>query len=310
MSIWLGDEALRLAASLPQVRRARGARLYTNDGRRLLDLWAEGGRMLSGRRRGGADLAAVEQLDRGLASAFASPWQTRLEKSLCRWLPGFGGFEFFSSETEALLAIAEEDGLFIKELREGRSPRKALGDLASRTRRVMPLDIVADERSEMLHACCIPDLLPDCQGHDDMRKMSAVLSADAPAMIMLPLPEALSFGAIARKKPGGVCRKEGSSPAIPAMKLAAAARAVCDLLAFIRDFDRSRWAAIDSCIEGLFVRQGPWLIPCYGRTEHAAVFADCLAHGVLISPEYRMPSCVPAEFDAGEAAVLKQVRRP
>lgn len=306
MNFWLGDEARRLAASVPPVKRARGARLYTNDGRRLLDLWAEGGRMLAGRRKGGAGLAAGIQLDRGLASAFASPWQARLEKSLYSWLPGFGGFEFFPSETEALLAIAEEDGLFIKELREGGSPHEALRHLVLRTRRLLPLDISAADRPDLLQACSIPDLRPECQNDADVR----TAQAEAPAILMLPLPEALSFGVIARKKPAGSGRPEVSKPAIPAMKLAAATRSVCDLLAFMRDFDRSRWAGIDSCIEGLFARQGPWLLPEYGRTEHAAVFMDCLSRGVLISPEYRMPSCVPAEFDAGEAAVLKKVRRP
>lgn len=289
MNIWLSDDAVRLLALVPPVRRARGARLYTQNGRRILDLWADGGRTVLGRRKGGADLAASEQIDRGLASGFDSAWKARLEKTLRQWLPGFEEFEFHASETEALLTIGEKDGGFREALRDGNSPMETLRLLASRTRRFMPLEVFGNGR------------LP---GNAEAE------AADEAVIVILPLPEAFSFGVIARKRATGAEGGTRVHPAIPAMKLAAATRALHDVLAFIKDFDCSKWEKTDSCIGGLFTRQGPWLMPVHERSEHRAVFEDCLARGVLISPEYGMPSCLPVEFEHGELAALKEVRRP
>ncbi|MCX7027525.1 MAG: hypothetical protein NT061_08605 [Spirochaetes bacterium] len=98
---FVGDP-VSLLAGLPRIRRARGWRLYGEDGRRFLDLWADAGRTVTGRRTGSQGRLAKELLDRGLVSDFPSFWEKRLLKELASWLPHYSAFRFYPTESEVL----------------------------------------------------------------------------------------------------------------------------------------------------------------------------------------------------------------
>ena len=296
-------EASRLRSALPVIKRARGWRLYASDGSRYLDLCADGGRTVLGRRNGESGRVAKEAIDRGLVSGFPSFWKKRLEKQVLDWLPGYAGTLFFASEAEALLALAMADEGFASALRGGKPLAEALSAFSENLRVERPFGKYRRERSGETHAS----------------------AADGRyALALLPLAPAWSFGILLGRSgedistlagriwgagDGGKNGGTDMAAPIPAVRLAAAARSLSDFVALDSNLDEKRWAAIDPFIDGLFVRSGPWLYPAYPEAGHGRVFSACLNEGILISPDYGEPSIVPPEFNAGEVLALKSIPR-
>ncbi len=294
-------DAAQLLSALPPIQRARGWRLYTAEGGRILDLYADGGRMPLGRRAGSAGKLAKEMIDRGLLSAYPTFWQKRLQNQILSWLPDYAGTLFFPTEIEALMALAALDADFLMDLRKGLSPQESLADFSRR---------VAIEAPFGEHKRKAPETLG-----------GSALSASC-ALALLPLAPAWNFGVIVAKTRddlSALASATNSSGAkaslelavressVPAIKLAAGARSLADFEAYRKKTGEKAWAAIDPFIAGLFDRSGPWLYPRYAKAKHGIVFAACLSAGILISPDYDLPSIVPGEFDAGEVAPLRSI---
>ena len=125
---------------LPAVSRAREHRLYTIDGDRWTDCWADGGRLLEGHRPGGLGKRIKNEIDRGLYAAYPNRWEGRLEKALIRAFPGYEGIRIFSSPEAAF---------------------KAVGPDISWTTVTDPLDLSADVLNTHHHALWGRFLLPD-----------------------------------------------------------------------------------------------------------------------------------------------------
>lgn len=98
----LTSEEQALLSRLPIISRARGSRLYTPDGKRWLDLYADGGRALIGHRPGGVSLRLKNEIDRGLYAPYPSHWQSRLAKALFRLFPRYNEARIFSTLERAL----------------------------------------------------------------------------------------------------------------------------------------------------------------------------------------------------------------
>ena len=71
-----------------RIRRCRGHRLYTGDGRRILDLWQGGGRAILGHRPAGTTARIKDDLERGLWSPLAGGRDAALAASITRLVPG------------------------------------------------------------------------------------------------------------------------------------------------------------------------------------------------------------------------------
>jgi hypothetical protein len=254
------EKAASLFASLPRIRRARGWRLYAEDGRRFLDLWADGGRTVAGRRTGSQGRLAKELLDRGLVSDFSSFWEERLLKELSSWLPLYAEFRFYAAESEILSRL--------------NAPASCIGR---------------------------------------KRPFGSWLGEEAPeaglAFVTLPLAPAWSFAVLAVPEGHDGANLPQSTPQAT-IKLALATRALAEFRIFEREVGEPHWSRVDKDIAGLFARKGPWLFPLYPEAAHAQIFQACLAAGLIISPNYSEPSCVPGEFDSGEIAALGKLPRP
>lgn len=90
------EEAARIAR-LPRINRARGHRLYTADGTRWIDCWADGGRALPGHRPRGVSLRLKSTVEKGVFAPYPSVWTHRLKKELVRLFPGFRGAGLFEN---------------------------------------------------------------------------------------------------------------------------------------------------------------------------------------------------------------------
>ncbi|MBF9014177.1 MULTISPECIES: aminotransferase class III-fold pyridoxal phosphate-dependent enzyme [unclassified Oceanispirochaeta] len=74
---------------LPVIRRARGYHLYDASGRRILDLFQDGGRAWLGHRPDGVSLQFKNTLSRGVYAPFPSPEEVKMIKAvkiLCKTL--------------------------------------------------------------------------------------------------------------------------------------------------------------------------------------------------------------------------------
>ncbi|MCA1753223.1 MAG: hypothetical protein LC641_00710 [Spirochaeta sp.] len=79
------------AGYYPELRRARGYRLYTRSGGRLLDLYQDDGRAFLGHDPKGVSRAMKAEMDRGLHAACPSPHLRRLQRELTVLWQGLSG---------------------------------------------------------------------------------------------------------------------------------------------------------------------------------------------------------------------------
>lgn len=105
----LNAEEINCIRRLPAISRAREHYLYTVDGTRWIDCWADGGRMLEGHRPGGLSRRLKNEVDRGLYAAYPSRWENRLEKTLLSSFPGYSGVRLYRNPESALKALASEN---------------------------------------------------------------------------------------------------------------------------------------------------------------------------------------------------------
>ncbi len=98
--------ARQLILLVPPVRRARGFRIYLRDGRRLLDLWQEGGAGILGAHPAGLINAVKSDLEAGRYQGLPSDALSRCARKLVGLFPGYAGVECFASPAEARAALA------------------------------------------------------------------------------------------------------------------------------------------------------------------------------------------------------------
>ncbi|HOV37656.1 MAG TPA: hypothetical protein PLG79_02955 [Spirochaetales bacterium] len=96
-----------LWALVPEIYRARDARLYDRKGRRYLDLWRNGGRALLGHRPDQIYRELKNVLQKGLVAEYPSLYAHRLEKALRALIPGDWEVRVFQNLQRARAEIKE-----------------------------------------------------------------------------------------------------------------------------------------------------------------------------------------------------------
>jgi len=110
-----------LIDSMPPIKRARDFYLYDTKGDRILDLYLDNGRAISGHRPAGLSLAVKNVISRGLYASYPSIYTDRLLKLLKKEFPQFKEFGLYISEMSFLKSL--------KETREFTDPLTASGNL-------------------------------------------------------------------------------------------------------------------------------------------------------------------------------------
>lgn len=177
---------------LPVISRARGHHLYTIDGRRWTDCWADGGRLLEGHRPGGLGKRIKNEIDRGLYASYPNRWEGRLEKVLLSAFPGFTGVRIYHSQETAF---------------------EALGSDVSRDSVTDPLDIRSGESAGIHRVTWGRFLLPDHPA----------------AELLLPIMPLSGLGEVQPVLFKAGCEPEAPSEIISPIVLAALTRAVLPL---------------------------------------------------------------------------------
>jgi hypothetical protein len=112
---------------------------------------------------------------------------------------------------------------------------------------------------------------------------------------------ALSAGAVPEKARLAL----PSSERIAAPLAAAAVRSVYDMIAALQAREEKDWFCYDTVLTDYWTRRGPYLYPKVPVEHYDAFILHCLECGLVISPDYDMPSIVPYGADKGVFATLQ-----
>jgi hypothetical protein len=289
---------------VPQVLRARGFRLYTDAGKRLVDLWQAGGEAILGHTPASVMRSFKNAAERGLFAPFPHPLEAGFFKALSLILPGYV-FRVYTdaySLRRALRCAAgfPGDAPFLDPACHPPSVtvRAALTPAVSLWRPFLPpprLPVLVP----VLPFPCSPKVLAFRQGFPP---------SDAIPPVPLP-PEA----------PGPI-RDLPPSDAIPPVLLAGVTRSIYDLIA-AKERGSVRFPKIDKAFEESgeqerqvsWQRQGIYLHYTRPANDDASeivyevVFNRFLKAGFLLPPHPELPAILPAVLSDGEQAKLAQL---
>ena len=267
--------------ALPTVRRARDFHLYTEDGRRLLDLYLDGGGALLGHR---SDRRAAEMknvLGRGLAGNLPSGYGARLARILRHVLPGHGWFGIAASDDDAWRLLRERRAGAVPSLGEVADP---LYDRDWRTAAVAWWRPLCGEQP------------PDGAWLDG-----------GPAALLHRLPFRIGAGpvTVSTREPVTGAAQPHAVGSVSPLLLSGAAVALGHLArgAPQRLAGAARWPSK----LGAWRRSGVYLLADYPRRQHAAVHAAFLAAGVLLNPDHSGPNVLPGSASPGEWQLLRRL---
>jgi len=273
---------------LPPIRRARGNRLYTADGKRFLDFWLDDGRGILGDRDRYTRTFAANAAEKGLTRPYPGLYDARFAKAVTAIWPGFGTVRLFSSEERALAAASLILGF---QPSTGASP--LLIDSAARPSGT-------DDDHADAAASGSPRLA--------IARPFAVIPVTCDlALPRLPCPRPFAPWCLMARAGTAAAQalsaEEGDL--VPAQSLVSAARGLSSLEASVRDgYGEALWARFDKRLGTWFERSGPYLFPRATPAGYEAFFRAALEGGALLSPLLDTPSVIPPDFDDGELAKL------
>jgi hypothetical protein len=103
----MNKNAYSLLSTLPPIRRSRGFRLYSRDGRRFLDFWQEGGAGILGSRSSAVVNSIKSDLEAGRFYRLPSDGSKLMESAVLRIFPGFSALRCYPNLEAARAAIVE-----------------------------------------------------------------------------------------------------------------------------------------------------------------------------------------------------------
>ncbi len=268
-------------ALLPPIRRARGWRLYAENGKRFLDLWQDDSRGILGAKGTGVGTVAKAAVDKGLCSPLPSVHGQRLKAAIRKAWPGWEGIRFFADSSQAAKALGLETA-------GGESGADFLHDPAR--------ELCDPDRGRALNAAGSILLLRPFSEH-----LGGDESGFRAAWLRLPCPRVLAPIVILFRETA-----EAAPPVepVPPILLASAVKALAEYCGYRAAVGEESWKRADRRILRLFERRGPWLFPRCPREAYGRLFRAALDKGILLSPDPGLPSMLPGEFDDGELKIL------
>ncbi|GHU70699.1 hypothetical protein FACS189450_05560 [Spirochaetia bacterium] len=266
---------------LPPVLRAREFRLYTEGGRRFVDLWQHGGRAILGHTPPNLLRELKNTANRGLMAPFPHPLEKRLVKALSKLFPD-KTFRIYIDDASLYRAL-ESAGFSLK---DGPIPDPAMV-------------------SGTVSGLSLWRPLLDSPG---------VRSA-FPSLLIPILPWSLSPRVLVMEE--SLSHEFPPSDIISPLILAAAARGVYDLIAAVPERGGTVFPKLNKVLYGgpgkasakKWRRQGIYLtqVPVLDAESYADQFRRFLAGGFLLPPGPREPLILPGTMSPGEEAKLAEL---
>ncbi|MBP5251935.1 MAG: hypothetical protein J6Z17_05935 [Treponema sp.] len=93
---------------------------------------------------------------------------------------------------------------------------------------------------------------------------------------------------------------------LPPPLRAAANRSIYDLILALQEMQEKDWFFYDKVLTDYFVRKGPWLFSKVSSEDYESFVLHCLELGIIINPEYNGRSIVPFKADRGVLKALEK----
>ncbi len=280
---------------LPSVRRARGFRLYLHDGRRVVDLWQQGGNAILGHTPPGVLLSLKNTAARGLFSPFPSIWEKRFATALRRLHPAFPGVRFYPDKEMAQAAL-DRSGLGSHLLALIKDP--ACGEHAEKGQVILWRPWIGSVPNQVSPGDSAPNTHAPQSGEPCYAEASVLVPVIPLPFPGLPIAFLLHSTLESAFPPASTC-----SPLI----LAAATRALDDLLAELPKRDPSRFRRVDSVLaggSGCWKRKGDY-VSWFGEAgSYTPIWSRFMAGGFMLPPTSDSPLILPGELSDGEESAL------
>lgn len=301
----------RLLKLLPPIRRARDFRLYTEDGRRLVDLWQYGGAALLGHTPPGLLRAFKNTAGRGLFAPLPGRLEGRLLRALRELFPG-RTFRLYDGEASLLRALAAgvsvSGGASVSAAPPASIPDSALPSwkpgFLSLWRPFLDLPGKASLAAKAAPAAgkaAVP-------GGIMAPGAGVVLAVPAVPLLVLALPLPWTGAPRILALDSARIRDADFPPSdvISPVYLAAAARALYDLLAAV-PFRGVSYTRINRVLQkSPWRRRGIYLVhgEASGNAAYGELFRRFLEGGFLLPPARNLPAILPGFLSPGEEARL------
>ena len=297
---WLKNEIKKRYGN---VKRARGIYLYTEKSVRLTDCFLDGGRGILGHGGGKAKTAFKDCFERGANGFYDSGLLPAFEKSVKKLLPAeYTEIRLYSEKTAAMLggtSVSLE------------STQKKAGAVSEQTSCV--LESSPKKAEPVLWRPWLDFSGKITEQPTGYPKIEVVynVAGDFPAIVKIvpPFTYATDISVYAFSKACGeeMLQNLPKNDVIPSPLLAAYTRGFYDLLNSFSLFTENHFKANSKALEPYFTRNQCYLFPKIPETQYKDFVLKCLDVGIVISPDYNVPSIIPWRANPGDIKKISNI---
>ena len=297
---WLKNEIKKRYGN---VKRARGIYLYTEKGVRLTDCYLDGGRGILGHGGGKAKTAFKDCFERGANGFYDSGLLPAFEKSVKKLLPAeYTEIRLYSEKTAAMLGETSFSS---------KSSQKKASAVSEQTSCV--LENTQKKTEPVLWRPWLDFAGKITEQPTGYPKIEVVynVTGDFPAIVKIvpPFTYATDISVYAFSK---VCGEEmlqnlPENDVVPSPILAAYTRGFYDLLNSFSLFTENHFKANSKALEPFFTRNQCYLFPKIPETQYKDFVLKCLDAGIVISPDYNVPSIIPWRANPGDIKKISNI---
>ena len=297
---WLKDEIKKRYGN---VKRARGIYLYTEKSVRLTDCFLDGGRAILGHGGGKAKTAFKDCFERGANGFYDSGLLPAFEKAVKQLLPS--NFTTIRLYTEKTAAPLEGISFSLESARE-----KADAALEQTS---FSLESSREKAEPVLWRPWLEISGKSTEQPTGYPKIQIVhnVDGDFPAIVKIvpPFPYATELCVYAFSTACGeeMLQNLPKNDIVPAPLLAAFTRGFYDLKIALGTYTENDFKANSKVFEPFFIRNQCYLFPKISEEKYKDFVLKCLDIGIVISPDYNVPSIMPWKANPGDLKKISKV---
>ena len=297
---WLKDEIKKRYGN---VKRARGIYLYTEKSVRLTDCFLDGGRSILGHGGGKAKTAFKDCFERGANGFYDSGLLPAFEKAVKQLLPSnFATIRLYTEKTAAPL-----EGISYSL----ESSREKAGVALEQTS--YSLESSREKAEPVLWRPWLEISGKSTEQPTGYPKIQIVhnIEGDFPAIVKIvpPFPYATELCVYAFSTACGeeMLQNLPKNDIVPAPLLAAFTRGFYDLKIALGTYTENDFKANSKVFEPFFIRNQCYLFPKIPEEKYKDFVLKCLDIGIVISPDYNVPSIMPWRANPGDLKKISKV---
>ena len=278
---WLKNEIKKRYGN---VKRARGIYLYTEKSVRLTDCFLDGGRGILGHGGGKAKTAFKDCFERGANGFYDSGLLPAFEKSVKKLLPAeYTEIRLYSEKTAAMLG--------------GTS---------------VSLDGASEKANPVLWRPWLDFAGKITEQPNGYPKIQVVYNTNEvfPAVVKILPPFTYATDICVYAFSEKFYKNLAELPqndVVPSPLLAAYTRSFYDLLNSFSLFTEKDFKANSKALEPFFTRNQCYLFPKIPETQYKDFVLKCLDAGIVISPDYNVPSIIPWRANPGDIKKISNI---